>query len=387
MPELYSVTWVTKLQQMLKKRYLILGVLVLLYGLLSIMVILLHSYRNHSILLIVILFGSAMFSVLAVGWTALQILPLKSRLQLCRRLGEAQKTSHEGILSMVSDQPETIQGIPLYRVDVEIESKPKSFYLEPEWKSRFPKFHEAIRFSSALNIITQFEVAMGDEDYSAHSKPDRSDRSERKQRICTTYTYYGWVVIAFVLVLVGFWSITFSALNHVPSQEQIVLFVGAKAVSEDQVRSIMAESLTDENVRSYVIDVVDPEGAFYSYQFLIRGTQDADFFILPESKVTAEYCSGLFPEIPDSVLDNDFAEVTDFYRSGEKVYGIQVYDAKTQCGYMQQLIAYSEEDYFLFFNRKSLNIAVLLNPLTDSGNSEALIVVRALLENTEDESN
>lgn len=122
----------------------------------------------------------------------------------------------------------------------------------------------------------------------------------------------------------------------------------------------------------------ETDSSSYDLVYDSYGRSSADLLILPNSKINSNKCLYDFQRIKEADASSLFGEVS-YYEDGGYTYGIKVYDSLTGEGWADELIAYAKdgvtgEDYYLFFNRGSVNTGIL----GDKEDAGALYVAQAL---------
>lgn len=183
------------------------------------------------------------------------------------------------------------------------------------------------------------------------------------------HIYMLWILAS--LLLWGFILVNITT----PSQDKrVTIFINSYACETERI-----EEKLNENKPSNLRKIFVHEFTYAS--FASNSIEDGDIYIIKESEYT-KYS-------PDFIaLNNDFVSshsTYDYYSDSNGTdFGIKVYDKTTHKGIFKDYIQYTypedgvyeEENYFLFFNKKSIHIG----NLNDSSSNSAITIVEQMLD-------
>lgn len=188
---------------------------------------------------------------------------------------------------------------------------------------------------------------------------------------------FGWYFICVVTVIIA-WSWVFGFLAVIKPAEKVCVFVGSNnGVFEktEQLNETKPEYLKKVEVNCYALS----DSMFETY-FSIFGCETGDIIILPESKVTSELCVNYFSRISayyQGILPN-----LGFYESEGIVFGLKIHNKETAQSLITCLdfgTGEQEENYYLFFNKKSQHISDLFDSSKKSDMDGAIKIAEKLL--------
>lgn len=194
-----------------------------------------------------------------------------------------------------------------------------------------------------------------------------------------------WYLVVPVLV-VGFWIFVFGLLDKIPYDEQLNIFVAAYDVQATKMEEMLYEDMKVHEIRQVNVDSCVPVKAEVFEQILsTRGTVGTDILILPDGTWTEAF-------LKEKILAFSEDDVKEYLKEGPyeylkydgKIYGIRIYDAKTQnTMFFDDLVNYEKDgemrDYYLLFNIQSENIGNLGNESKENDN-QALLLLQELCE-------
>lgn len=195
-----------------------------------------------------------------------------------------------------------------------------------------------------------------------------------------------WAYLAVILAVIFVWSWVYNVLTQIKTEEKVSVFIGTYSASFEKTKElneVRPSYLKTVEVNAYTLN----DGRFGTY-LSVFGYETGDILILPESKVTAESCAGIFAEI-SAAYQAVFAEYKvdgeslGFYGE-DKVYGIKVYDKDSRKSLISCLnYVYEgkeEENFYLFFNKKSVHLSDLTDESKRSEMNGAIDIAKRLLE-------
>lgn len=188
-----------------------------------------------------------------------------------------------------------------------------------------------------------------------------------------------WAYIICILAVACIWSLVFDSLTSIKTKEKVSVFIGSYSAGFDEV-----DKLNDGNRPEYLKIVKVNAYQVGSYMFPtflnILGYETGDILILPESLVVEERCAGSFAEISE-VYQAQF-ENLGFYQLQNKVYGIKIHDKENHESLIDGIDygeGEKEEDFYMFFNKKSMHLSDLSDESKESEMDGAIQVAWRLL--------
>ena len=188
-----------------------------------------------------------------------------------------------------------------------------------------------------------------------------------------------WAYIICILAVAFIWSLVFDSLTSIKTEEKVSVFIGSYSAGFDGV-----DRLNDENRTEYLKIVKVNAYQIGSYMFPtflnVLGYETGDILILPESLVVEERCAGSFAEISE-VYQTQF-ENLGFYQLQNKVYGIKIHDKENHESLIDGIDygeGEKEEDFYMFFNKKSMHLSDLSDESKESEMDGAIQVAWRLL--------
>lgn len=179
-----------------------------------------------------------------------------------------------------------------------------------------------------------------------------------------------WAYFACILFVILAWSWVFSYLTMIKTEEKVSVFIGSYSTSFEKTADL------NENKPEYLklveVNAYSLKDDMFATYLSVFGLEMGDILILPESKLgkeseeIANVCARYFAPVSVS-YQAEFSNLG-FYTAGTeaKAYGIKVHDKETHKSLISCLNfgeGEEEENYYLFFNKKSVH----LSDLSDSG--------------------
>ena len=150
------------------------------------------------------------------------------------------------------------------------------------------------------------------------------------------------LMLLWLMLCVLVWGCIFNFLTDVPAENKLVIFVDAASLEEKAINLALEEHLSGniEMVRVYP----------FTYAMMDSTVLEAaDLFVVPAS-AWEEYAPW-FRALPEEAAD--WGEV--LTRDGVAL-GVRVHAAGETEGAGASCIAYAEEDYYLFFGKRSTHL-------------------------------
>lgn len=188
-----------------------------------------------------------------------------------------------------------------------------------------------------------------------------------------------WAYIVCILAVTVMWNLVFDSLTTIKAEEKVSVFIGSHSADFEE-----ADKLNDESRPAYIktveVNAFSIENNMFSTLLNVSGFEKGDILILPESLAREEVCTKYFAEISEAYQEQ-FRNLG-FYHAGDKVYGIKIHDRENHESLIDG-IDYGEgdkeENYYLFFNKKSVHLSDLQDEGKKSEMDGAIIVAGRLL--------
>ena len=159
-----------------------------------------------------------------------------------------------------------------------------------------------------------------------------------KRILSDFYFYLMWALIAAL-----FWVWMFGFLTDAPKEKKIVVFADVP----DLDRTGLATELEKDKPDGITLIQTYP----FSYALMSADELEAaDIYIVKSGDITSFFDS--FAPLPEDLYTAFDGEK---YYVDDVVYGLKVYDRGADKGVATDYITYGEDDYFLFFNVKSVH--------------------------------
>lgn len=197
------------------------------------------------------------------------------------------------------------------------------------------------------------------------------------------YFLYVWHYYAiYAVLIIFFWLLLFKFLATPQKDERLNIFIAAYQVETVLLEQTLHKRLQQYDVKTVGVDYMAPDNGNFNYVFMTRGLIGTDIIILNKEKLPGADYGRYFAAIdPDLLMPYLPASASLRYlRENDNIYGITVYDPVAATGYLTEYIEYTKEDvlpeeYYLFFNKSSLNLGALDNQVSD----KALMALRVIL--------
>ena len=188
-----------------------------------------------------------------------------------------------------------------------------------------------------------------------------------------------WAYISCVIVVTILWSWVFSYLTVIKPEEKVCVFIGSRSATFEKYDEL--EESKPEYLKKLEVNAYSTNDSMFTMFLSIFGYETGDILILPESYVSEDGCAGFYSEISKAYQDE--FENLGFYEANGKVYGIKVHDKESRISAID-CIDYgegeNEENYYMFFNAKSVHLSDLAGDSEESEMNGAITVARRLLE-------
>lgn len=200
-----------------------------------------------------------------------------------------------------------------------------------------------------------------------------------KRRLKDHFFHFWILYLVGALIPIAFWNWLFTAKVQPKDEEKVVIFVGAKTVDkvdlQDKIKGLGDESLLEVEVLDY-----DPADKFFGTYLSSAGKISSDFFLLPSGSFTDSMAQSVFAHFDKGVLATKLSTSNTIYSLGEYEYGISLKGSGTEL--LSSYMSYDDEtsdDYYLFFNRNSINFKGFLTE-KEGKSTHALEAVISLFE-------
>lgn len=165
-----------------------------------------------------------------------------------------------------------------------------------------------------------------------------------------------YLLIVVVTATVFSWIVDFKTS---PSKEQIIDFCFAvntldTSSFKDRIKSQNSKfNIKEVNVQRIVPNTVDFDRLYLAVE------ENVDFYVLPlgvfESNFEKYFRN--FATLDKENIKNNLGEI-ESYSHNDKIYGVKIYDEKSDSGYGTDLISYKsvnveKKDFFIFLNKNS----------------------------------
>ena len=186
----------------------------------------------------------------------------------------------------------------------------------------------------------------------------------KKNNKLSEYLVKHWHFYVIWLVLVLFvWELLFATITAPKKEKTVRIFIAAFEVDDTALKERLSTDKSDylKNVDIYALSPALPQ--FYTL-FETHGLLDSDVLILPENVYTEGDYFTQFARIIDKEYFAGFYSGAVYLEKDGKAYGIKVFDGITKTGIAEDYVSYTyenfkNEDYFLFFNKRSLHTGKL----------------------------
>ena len=182
-------------------------------------------------------------------------------------------------------------------------------------------------------------------------------------------------LIAF-LFSIFIWILLVDLFVAPKKNEKIGIFIGSYGIN-NQIYDAIEKPNYIREINFYDVHLEE------SYYFILfssyASSGDFDIAILPESQFR-ETDIQYYEKISQDKFESNFG-VMEYYLVNNDIYGIKVYDAKTNTGILTDYIIYEEdnmpeEDYYLFFSNYSIHLGLL----NDSDYDGVITILKELLK-------
>ena len=193
--------------------------------------------------------------------------------------------------------------------------------------------------------------------------------SKRKIKAFISFNWY-WFLVIFFVVSVAFYYL-FDVIKNPSYDERINMFIAINYVDSNKMEKDLYEGFDDTQIKEISVDYSDPNDNYFNMVYQTRGLVNTDILILPVSLLKDTMYSQYFSAIDDNII-KQYTEKTVSYASYENVnYGIDV--TTFIAAYNNEI----NEDYYMFFNKKSNKIGALSEK--ESDNDYALKLISNIL--------
>ena len=180
-------------------------------------------------------------------------------------------------------------------------------------------------------------------------------------------------LIALILIFI-FWLVIIDTLVAVKPEHKLGIFIGAFGISPKLEECIEKPNEIEE---IEILDVNINEDYYFVIFSAYASSGDFDFSIINEQQFR-ESDIQYYLVLDEQKLINYFGE-QEYYCVNDQIYGIKIYDGKTQTGILSDAIIYGLEgqtdDYYLFFHKKSTH----LGDLNSSADDKAIQTIKNIL--------
>lgn len=188
-----------------------------------------------------------------------------------------------------------------------------------------------------------------------------------------------WAYIIFIIAVTFVWNMVFDSLTGIKSEEKVSVFIGSQSSGFEKTDTLNDES-RPEYLKIVEVNAYSVEDYMFSTILNVSGYEKGDILILPESLARDEVCTKYFAEISEA-YQAQFNNLG-FCHVEDKVYGIKIHDKENHESLIDGIDygeGEKEENYYLFFNKKSLHLSDLSDESKKSEMDGAIIVARRLL--------
>jgi len=192
--------------------------------------------------------------------------------------------------------------------------------------------------------------------------------------------WFVYLVFAILCPLLVDWGA--SARTALKSNEKVTLFIGAKSVDEEALRSAIFEG-DEKSLQEVKVLTYDPNDSSFLSYLTSAGVVGTDFVILPEGSYNSTIIKTYFLPL-DIASWNDALGTTLSPLSLDGVdEGFLLYDEEQGISFGDAYFSYQDEkvtSYGLFINRKSVNFQSVFS-ISSLESDHALKALRTLLRN------
>lgn len=187
-----------------------------------------------------------------------------------------------------------------------------------------------------------------------------------------------WAYFAWLFIVVVAWGWVFHLITMTKTNEKIVFFFGTYStsyVNKEKLEKKKPEYVKE--IETYAYSIEQPNYASFLNTF---GFQVSDILVLPGSKISLTDCQAAFSPI-SSEYQTQFSNYG-FYEGDEKAWGIKVHEKGNPVSLISELDfgeGDKEEDFYLFFNKKSIHISGLSGQDDGKGLTGAIEMAKALM--------
>ena len=185
-----------------------------------------------------------------------------------------------------------------------------------------------------------------------------------------------WAYILWILFAVLLWLWLFGFLTRIKPEERVNVFIGSYSHSFDKYDEL--NNNRPDYIKKVFVSAYSVTSINFNVYLSVFGYNEGDIIILPESRVTDKSCTAHFSEISpfyQTELNN-----LGLYAVEDKVYGIKIHDKLTGESLVSCLdYGETDEDFYLFFNRKSQHIANLSDGVKNGVGNGAIETAQGLL--------
>ena len=187
----------------------------------------------------------------------------------------------------------------------------------------------------------------------------------------TWYAYLLWLILAIIL-----WAWLFSVKTAYKEDETVYIFFGTYTCDESGMKDRLYVDKPDK-IKNIVVYNVAPNDEYFDVFYQTRCLTEADIIVLPESKCDKNSYKSNFCPLDTEYIESYLGNCEYSERDGVK-YGIKVFDKESLFGVATGYIDYTArkdaEDYYLFFNKKSLHLGELRLRITNG----AIVIAKNL---------
>lgn len=191
----------------------------------------------------------------------------------------------------------------------------------------------------------------------------------------------GWLaylVFAVLCPLLVDWGA--SARTALKSNERVTLFIGAKSVDEEALRSAIFEG-DEKSLQEVKVLTYDPNDSSFLSYLTSAGVVGTDFVILPEGSYNSTIIKTYFLPLDITIWNSALGTSLSPLSLDGVDEGFFLYDEEQGISYGDAFLSYQDEQatsYGLFINRKSVNFQSVFS-VSSLESDHALKALRTLL--------
>jgi hypothetical protein len=184
-----------------------------------------------------------------------------------------------------------------------------------------------------------------------------------KQRITNhlSYCYYLYLIVA-ILITLG-WYEAFSLYYRLKSNEKVSIYIISNVVDTTKLDINLSKRLLNGKLKEIIVNSDSITNPNLYLLLNTKGLVNTDIIILPASIANNVNLLYEFALLDKDYLANFIDDGVNYLQVNNLDIGLLIYD--NQVGILDDYITYSEEKYYLFLNKKSVNIGNLNNSKSD----------------------